>query len=272
MSISVKHSNFEVPNARRLILNLLGVAAGGVLSVADALRACALFDISENSVRVTLARLAQSGLVELVERGGYRLGSERRRIRDDVAGWRTVEERLVRWNGDWIAASTGGLSRSDRKVLRARERALSMLGMRELDNGLFVRPDNLAGGAGMARQRLIALGLGEEAAVFRAADFDPDRQKLALGLWECDTLVAPYREGVQRLEAWLEGMAGLQPEIAARESFLLGDDAIRQIVFDPMLPAPLADEAARHDFIEAVKRFDDQGRRIWMEFFGASAS
>lgn len=276
MSEIVKHSNFEaspaatpeIPNARRLILNLLGVAESGRLTVGEALAACALFDISENSVRVTLARLAQAGLVELAERGVYRLGPERRRIQEEIAGWRGTEDRLIAWTGQWIAASTGGLPRSDRKQLRARERALSMLGMRELDYGLYIRPDNLAGGAADVRQRLTALGLIEAVAVFRATDFDSAREKQAHRLWEGAALVEGYRQGEERLEAWRRSAGGLPLDVAARESFLLGDSAIRQIVFDPMLPAPLVDEAARHLFIEAVKRFDDEGRKIWMTFLG----
>ncbi|MBE0692467.1 MAG: PaaX family transcriptional regulator, partial [Aquamicrobium sp.] len=60
----VNSSNIETPNARRVILNLLRVAEGGVLSAAEAIAACALFGISGNSVRVTLARLSQARLVE----------------------------------------------------------------------------------------------------------------------------------------------------------------------------------------------------------------
>lgn len=272
MSDFVKNGNIETPNARRLILNLLGVAEKGVLSVGEAVRACALFGISENSVRVTLARLTQADLVEIVERGAYRLGPDWRRIGEDIAAWRTIEERLAPWTGQWIAVSTGGLPRSDRKVLRARARALSMLGMRELDHGLYIRPDNFVGGVGAVRDRLTGLGLGEDAAVFRAVDFDQLRQKRAIGLWESEVLAAGYRDGVARLDKWLRGAAKLPLDVAARESFLLGDDAIRRIIFDPMLPAPLVDQTARHTFVDAVKRFDDGGRRIWAEFLSASAS
>ena len=64
------------------------------------------------------------------------------------------------------------LGRSNRVKLRARDRALAMLGLRELERGLYVRPDNLAGGVEEVRSRLNRLGLDADAAVFVAMDFD----------------------------------------------------------------------------------------------------
>ena len=268
MSEIVNSSNIETPNARRVILNLLRVAEGGVLSAAEAIAACALFGISGNSVRVTLARLSQARLVEAAGRGLYRLGPAGRAIAADIAGWRGVEERLMPWDGRWVAASTGGLPRSDRKLLRARNRALSMLGMHELDNGLFVRPDNFVGGVDAVRQRLDGLGLERGAAVFRADGFDGARQKRAMRLWDTAALIESYRRETARLEAWAGGADGLPLDVAARDSFVLGGSGIRRIVFDPMLPAPLVAEAERRAFIDAVIRFDDLGRRIWARFLG----
>ena len=54
--------------------------------------------------------------------------------------------------------------------------------------------------------------------------------------------------------------------MAAREAFLLGNEAIHELVFDPLLPAPLVDVAARIAFIEAVVRFDAAGKIIWRRF------
>ena len=49
------------PNPKHLILNLL-MAADGPLTSREAVGACALFGIRENSVRVALVRLAAAGL------------------------------------------------------------------------------------------------------------------------------------------------------------------------------------------------------------------
>ena len=270
MSETVKFCNIEMPDgpptARRVVLNLLDVADDGVLGAAEIIAACALFGISGNSARVTLARLSQARLVEAAERGVYRLGPEGRAIAAAIAGWREAEALLVPWDGRWVAAATGGLPRSDRKALRTRHRALSMLGMRELDNGLFVRPDNFVGGVEAVRARLAGLGLEPEAAVFGADGLDAARQARAMALWRADGLADAYRQGVERLEAWTAKAESLSLDTAARESFILGDDAIRRIVFDPMLPAPLADAAGRRGFVDATIRFDALGRRIWARF------
>ena len=57
----------------------------------------------------------------------------------------------------------------------------------------------------------------------------------------------------------------LEPEVAARESYLLGNDAIRQLVFDPLLPEPLVDVTERRAFTDTVVAFDQAGHRIWGE-------
>jgi len=268
MTEIVNSCNIIGPDPRRVVLNLLRAAGGGTLSAPEAVKAGALFGISQNSMRVTLARLSRAGLVETATRGVYRLGPAGRAIAADVAGWRDAEKRLAPWRGRWVAAATGGLPRSDRKALRARGRALSMLGMRELENGLYIRPDNFSGGVAVVRDRLAGLGLEHGAAVFAIDDLDPGRQAVAMALWRADAGGEDYDHAAARLDALAARAAAMPLDIAARETFLAGDAAIRRIVFDPLLPAPLADEAARSAFIAAACRFDDLGRRIWDEFLG----
>ena len=129
-----------------------------------------------------------------------------------------------------------------------------------------MRPDNLAGGLDAARRRLARLGLEREAAVFRASGFDAGRERRARALWDGKALARGYRGTAARLERWLAQAHRLDLEAAAREAFLLGDEAIRQIVFDPLLPAPLVDEQARAAFVDTVVRFDAAGQAIWKEF------
>lgn len=253
-------------DARNLLLNLLLGAADRRLTAREAIAACALFGIRENSVRVALVRLASAGLVEAVGRGLYRLGAGAARLADEVSAWRESEARVREWRGEWIAVHVGDLGRSDRRALRARDRALRLLGLRELDRGLFVRPDNLAGGVDDVRERLRRLGLEPEAAVFVARAFDCAREQRAAALWDGASLTRGYRENAARLAQWLARADALALAAAARESLQLGNDAIRQLVFDPLLPAPLVDAAARADFAQAVRRFDDEGHAIWARF------
>ncbi|RPH64103.1 MAG: hypothetical protein EHM83_08835, partial [Burkholderiales bacterium] len=118
----------------------------------------------------------------------------------------------------------------------------------------------------VARERLQKLGLEPEAAVFVAQDFDAGRERRAASLWDGNALTRAYRDTRARLEAWLAGVDSLGLDAAARESFLLGNDAIRQLVFDPLLPAPLVDVDARRAFVDTVVRFDERGHAIWNRF------
>ncbi len=254
------------PNPRSLILNLLLAAEGEPLPAREAVAAAALFGIRENSVRVTLARLAGAGLIEAAGRGSYRLGPAATGLAADVATWRTALTRLRDWDGGWIAVHVGSLGRSDRVALRARDRALALAGLRELERGLFLRPDNLVGGVAALRERLHKLGLDDGAAVFVARDLDAAREARARALWDGEALTRGYHEMQARLADWLARAPELDPEEAARESFLLGNEAIRQLVFDPLLPAPLVDAEARHTFSAMVQRFDREGHAIWQQF------
>ena len=269
-SFFVKNCNISWPTPRLLLLRLLTVADGKTLTAAEAVRAGALFDMTENSVRVTMARLTQAGLVEAVDSAIYCLGAEGQKLGADVAAWSTVDERVTKWDSTWIAVTTGGLPRSDRKVIRARTRALSLLGFRELDTGLYLRPNNLSGGVDTVRARLLDLGLGEEAAVFKASVFDSVRQEKALSLWSDMQLEASYKEISQRLNDWLATKDKLPREAALRDVYLLGDAGIRSVIFDPLLPAPLVNETERQQFFATVRRFNNEGRRLWYAFFKES--
>ena len=254
------------PKPRSLILKLLLGSGDTPLSARAAVASCALFGLRENTVRVTLVRLAAAGLIEAAGRGAYRLGPNAAQLAAEVATWRSAGQRLRDWDGGWIAVHAGPLGRSDRAALRLRDRALGLLGLRELDRGLHLRPDNLAGGVDAARERLFKLGLEPETAVFVARAFDPRRDARARRLWDGAALNRGYRDTCRRLDDWLARAEGLELDVAARESFLLGNEAIRQLVFDPLLPAPLVDAEARHRFIDTVVRFDAAGQSIWKRF------
>jgi phenylacetic acid degradation operon negative regulatory protein len=259
------------PTARQLLLNLLLAAEHEVLSAAEAVKACTLFGISPNNARVALARLVSEGLIEPVGRGEYRLGQAGRALGVDVVAWREAERLTRPWDGGWIAVSQAGTARSDRPALRRQERALALVGLRELDPGLFVRPDNFAAGIEGTRERLFALGLDAHTPVFVARDFDTRRESRARRLWSGAALARGYRDGVQKLQRSISRLASLSPEAAAREAFLLGDQAIRQLVFDPMLPEPLVDVEMRRAFAEALRDYDAAGLRAWRQFMQSSA-
>lgn len=251
------------PNARKLILGLLLATDGAPLNVRDAIVACSLFDITENNVRVTLVRLASDGLIRASGRGAYVIGPRAEGLTAAVSEWRTAERRVGQWDGRYVLVHTGNLSRSDRATVQRREQALHLFGLRELERGLFVRPDNLRGGVADLRERLEKVGLEADAAVFGADGFDDRRQAAIAGLWDGAALSRGYVEQRGQLEAWLARRGELEDDVAARESYLLGGAAIRQVVFDPWLPAELVDAEARAAFVDTVRRFDAAGKAIW---------
>src|SRR6185369_2873650 len=88
---------------------------------------------------------------------------------------------------------TGALKRSDRRAARRRQRALEFLGFRELDPGLWLRPDNLRGGVAEARRQLEALGLDRGAIVFGLDALDDATDARARRLWDVTSLRQSYR-------------------------------------------------------------------------------
>lgn len=253
------------PTARQFLLRLLSALADEPLDAASAVRAAALFDISSNNVRVSLTRLQASGHIRAVARGQYQLGPAARGISADLASWRDVEQRVRPWNGDWIAVETSGLSRLDRHVNRNRERALSLTGLRPLERTLYIRPDNLKGGVTKLCRRLEALGLESEAPIFVASNFTAKVEAKARRLWQTRTLETTYRRLREQLDHSLARLPLMSPEEAARETFFIGDRALHTLVFDPLLPEPLISTSERHLFINAMRRYDSTGQRIWRE-------
>lgn len=259
---------------RALILRLvLGAEGHGdpALGVRELLAACALFGLHENSVRVALARAVAAGLLVTPQRAVYRLGPAARPLADEVSRWRGMAQQRVAWHGDWIAVHVGASGRSDRSAVRARERSFELLGLAEFERGLHLRPNNLAGGADMLRSRLQALlpAGTPSGTVCTLRDLSPADGRRAHGLWDTAALDILYRDGTAALTAWREQARTLPLERAAREVFELGNRAIRRIVFDPWLPAPLVDDAARKRYIAAVERHDDIGKALWRQYLGA---
>jgi phenylacetic acid degradation operon negative regulatory protein len=256
-------------SAKQVILEVLsaGVPEGASIPVRHLVRAAAVFDIAENSVRVALVRLRAEGLIEPVDRGQYRLGPSATPLNERIIGWRTVEDRLRPWAGDWIGAFVADLSRTDRPALRRRTRALRLLGFRELRPGFDVRPNNLAAGVEGVREQLLRLGLDEEAPVFRITDLGDD-EGCARALWDREELLRSYRDLRTEIAEARKRQRTLPPEACLEEHFLLGREAIRLIVLDPLLPEPLAPVDERRALVTDARDYNDAGLRLWAAFLG----
>lgn len=257
---------------KHLLLELLLATGEESLPVSHAVAAGAVFGITENHIRVTLARLAAQDMAEATERGAWRLGPAAQNLAQDVANWRNTAQRLRPWNGQYVAAHALPLPRSDRAAHQQRERALHLLGFAELQAGFWLRPDNIEADIAAIRTRLHALGLEGGAVVCGCTSLDAATEAAVDALWNGAALNQGYRATQERLLHWLHHSARLPIAQAARESFFLGGAAIRQLVYDPLLPEPMVDGALRQAFIDSVLAFDQAGRAIWQGFYDTLAS
>src|SRR5947208_1071890 len=97
-----------------------------------------VFAITENNLRVTLARLRAAGMVDQDERGRYGLAAQAAPVGQQVTAWREVERRVRPWDGAWIGVHTAAVRRSERRAHRHADRALRFLGFERFEIGLHL--------------------------------------------------------------------------------------------------------------------------------------
>ncbi len=255
-------------SAKTLIIGVLSANPLETPSVPvrQLVRAASVFGVAENNVRVAIVRLRAEGIVDSTDRGQYKLGPTSHAIHLQVTSWRRANDAMRPWDGSWAGVFTAHLPRTDRPALRRRTRALRLLGFRELRPGLAVRPDNLVGGIPELRRRLAELGLEPGGSVFAIRELEPAEDGEARGLWDVARMRALYADLADQLDASRTAMSSMPLEDALRESFLLGREALRQIVLDPLLPEPLVPAAERNALIDAMRRYDTAGRALWRPF------
>jgi phenylacetic acid degradation operon negative regulatory protein len=251
---------------KRLILDLLSTAPKSAMPVGALVAAGHLFSISENNVRVTLARLRAAGMIDQDERGRYRLAAQAAPVGKQVTSWRSIEQRVLPWDGGWIGVHTAGVQRSERRAHRHGDRALRLMGFERFDTGLHLRPDNLAGGVETVREQLYALGLDAKAMVFGIHDLDARAERRARRLWDAAALRDGYRASLGALKRSQRRLSALPAHAALVESFVLGGRVLRQIVLDPLLPEPLVPADERRALVEAMCAYDQAGRSCWSAF------
>ena len=261
--------------AKSIITEVLSVGeASGhpVVQVSLLIDACAIFGFSANTVRVTLVKMRVDGTVDSPERGAYQLGKKSLELSHRVMGWRTVSERVVDWDGSWVGVYTGHLTRTDRSALGKRTRALRLVGFRELEEGLYVRPNNLRGGVPEVRVLLQRLGVESIAVVTRLEELSGLDSARARGLWDCESIVAGYSELREQLEDSTARRDELPLEEAMREVFLLGREVIRWVALDPLLPEQMVPANERDALVEAMTRYDETGQTLWRRYLGVAES
>ena len=257
---------------KSLILGLLLASRNAPMSSRMVIATCELFGINANSARVTLARLCSDGYVDSKNRGFYILGEKSETLSHEASQWPNQGSRLRPWQGDYACVHTAHLPRSDRSQFSKRERALRLMGFTPLESGLHIRPNNIDADLGAIEKHLHTLGLEKRAYVFTAQQFKQTDTEKIEQCWQPLLLNQAYHEQTRELSEWLGKRGELSLPQAARESYLMGHKAIRNIVFDPLLPPPMIDEQARAEFFETVKQFDRVGQGIWQSFLSSESA
>lgn len=249
--------NNERTRPSAVILDLLRSTRSRRYSAGALIEACALFGIAENTVRVTLSRLAARGIIESPSRGSYRLSRQTDALNEFVERWRLGEGRVRPWRpGEWLFARHPAPGKGAQWALEA-------LGFRLLDAGLYLRPDNLALDLDELRRLATGLGLAPDTLLISGRPDGDPVPAAWVACWCPQALNGAYRDALTRLQTSSRRLPDLSPDQARLECFTLGGEIIHLLAKDPLLPAELVDTDARRALWQALHRYDVQGKEIW---------
>lgn len=259
------HSLYKLPTPKRLVLSLLSAPDMAQISARQCAQWGELFAIDPAAMRVALGRMVKAGLLRSARRGYYVIGSKGQVLSETARGWVAAEERVGPWNGSWLLVHIAHLGRTDKTVLRARERALRLEGFAPLVSGLWIRPGNYREPLERTRNRMLALGLDADAVVLSSDQLLVDKAALD-ALWPRATLEGEYKRLIEAMQQSMCSVPELGDREAARETFLLGEAVIRQINSDPLLPDAMIDAPARRKLHKTMVAYDALGRSAWARF------
>lgn len=252
----------------RIALALLGAAREEPLTTPMLIGAADVLRLSPNAMRIALSRLTSRGDVITRKRGTYALSKQRLASFAHVRRYRTGFAQRTPWHGDYLGVLTAELPRRNATLVRRRTRALDLVGFRELAHGLFVRPNNLAGGRPVVAAQLARLGLDPTAELIGVTLDEPQRRKLEHS-WQVRADEKRAVTLTRRVEALLPAMNKRPPREVAATSFWLGDEVLRFLARDPLLPEQLADPAPRRRLAEVMSELDQQGIKVWRSLLEA---
>jgi len=255
-----------VLSPRRLVLDLLDADPESMGNTPGLLAAGQVFGFSANQMRVALSRLLAAGLLRKPRRGRYALSGEGAALREEIQGWRGIEDRRTDWCGAWCAVLVANVAAESSAQARRHTRALQLRGLRRWRPGLWVRPDNLVGGLERLTAELSQLGLDGQQGSFLITGADPACSGELAALWDAPHIEEEYRRRLADIEeACTRLRAGTGAEHLV-ETITLGSDTIRFLLKDPLLPEALAAGRERRALVAAMDRYDREGRRQWRQF------
>ncbi len=250
------------PSAARVALSLLGASRGRSLAAPVLIAAAKVLGVTPNAMRVSLSRLVAAGELSLEGRGQYALAPGRLGAVAHVRTYRTGFAPRVPWRGGFLGVLTAALPRRNATQVLRRERALALAGFRPFRHGLLVRPDNLEGGAVLVGAHLARLGLDAGADLIEVR-LDATQVKVVEGQWQVEADAAQARALTARVRECVKAMPTQPWRNAAVASFWLGDEVLRFLARDPLLPESLADPEPRRRLAEAMGALDERGYALW---------
>jgi phenylacetic acid degradation operon negative regulatory protein len=193
--------------------------------VADLVRWCAQFGISEGTARVALHRMTAKGEIAATD-GMYRLAGRLagRQVRQETS----LVPKTRAWAGEWRVAVVVA-SRRDASTRAGLRDAMRRLHYAERREGVWLRPDNLE------RPRPDAIGRQCEWMQARPED---DPVALADRLFHPLQWARRAQVLTDRLREMSDGLAERGSELVA-DAFVAGAAALRHIGSDPLLPDEL---------------------------------
>src|SRR5690606_10036379 len=252
-------------NARHLILDLLYASINSTLSIKRILAAAELLGISDNGIRVAVARLNQENVIQAVERGVYQLLEKKFDTSFISLNKHPDMQTATTWNGKYVLVYTGALGRVDRTALSKREKALRYYGFHELEQNVFIRPDNLTLTLSPLKTAVIQFGLDPDARFFQVSQLENETE--VRDLWDIEELHQTYHAVQHDINDWFENYQNLTLAEAAKSAFYLGKSALFSLRADPLLPAEWIDAKARQQFERAVRKIEKQGQFLWQQYF-----
>ena len=213
-----------------------------------------MFGFSENLMRVSLSRLTNKGTIENFQRGFYRLTNATDHLNDYIDEWRTGDARRRNWNGKWVLAH----STKDYWALKAN-------GFLKLDDGLWVRTDNLARSTETLQSLLVNLGAPSDCIIATEAQLSDVRITAAMNQINITALTDAYSNNIAKLNQSLNRLSALPTDAAQKECFHLGGAAIQVLALDPLLPDEILLGDERQNLWKLMLNYDRIGREIWQD-------
>lgn len=250
--------------SKTVVIDLLSPRGHRPLAVAAIVEACALFGISSNNVRVTLARLVAQQRLQKIAHGEYALSPGAQSLNRHVRGWSRLDALEKPWSGKWTMVHlerTPAASERD-----AVQRALRYGRIAMVTPTLGVRPDNLRLDSAGMRDALRDFGLGLPFFVTRAEVDAEIGSQWSRTLWPIDKLRTAHNQMTARLNASIARIERIVFNRALAETFLLGGEAIRHLVLDPILPETIMPGRERAMLLETMRTYDRIGRSLWRRF------